>query len=308
MKTPILRRHLKSKKSPKVYRKLRKNSHQINIHSSLSIEQPPLESSNVANVSHDLSLEQCALMKSYQSHLSSVIKNPKTNEPRRICKLLNHTYYLAHEKNLPVDEVEIWSHELLSRRTDLLLRYIEFLKLHYRHKGATILNFCNVAIDSYLQWFTLIRNKCTIYLKLKRSQIQRFAQTCAIIRKAARKEMKNKKFKKTKKHRIAERKLPSGDQLLVLKNAIKSRISWAREIENNPQFINEVTFTNFLQVLFASMWMSPQGRVGAFLLLLVQDYMDLMKSYIEGFSFKTASSYGVQPIVLNPRARFENCL
>ena len=307
MKTPIIRRHSKAKKTTKVYQKLRKKSPQTINNLSIELEQQPQESSNVAVISHDLTLEQCSLIRSYQMHLSTVVKNPKTNEPRRICKLLNHTYYLAREKKLPVDEVEKWSHELLSKRTDLLIQYVQFLKTHYRHKGATILNFCNVALDSYLEWFTLVRDNCTTYLKIKRCQIQRFAQTCAIIRKSARKEMKSKKFKKTKKHRIAERKLPSGDQMLVLKNAIRSRISWAREIEKNPQFINETTYTNFLQVMFASMWMSPQGRIGAFILLMVQDYMDLMKSYIEGFNFKTASTYGVQPIILNPRARYDNC-
>ena len=161
-----------------------------------------------------------------------------------------------------------------------------------------------MALNNYLSWFTLVRDNCASYLKIKRSQIQRFIETCGIIRKSAQKGMKAKKYKKTKKHRIAERKLPSGDQVKVLNKAIRNRIPWAEEIQKNPQYINENTYTDFLQVMFAAFWMSPQGRVGAFTHLLVEDYGDLMTSYAEGFRFKTAATYGVQAILLSPKARY----
>ena len=85
MKTPIIRRHSKAKKTTKVYQKLRKKSPQTINNLSIELEQQPQESSNVAVISHDLTLEQCSLIRSYQMHLSTVVKNPKTNEPRRIC-------------------------------------------------------------------------------------------------------------------------------------------------------------------------------------------------------------------------------
>jgi hypothetical protein len=115
--------------------------------------------------------------------------------------------------------------------------------------------------------------------------------------------MKRTQNKKTKKHAIEQRKLPSGNQVKVLNEAVRSWQEWATNISKHPELIDQNVFTLFLQVMFASLWLSPQGRVGAIMDLLVEHFHELMTSYVEGFRFKTSPSLGIQSIIFNRRAR-----
>lgn len=224
---------------------------------------PEVNIANFANITYDPSIEQCLIMKTFlgyvrgADYMESAVE--RSNPARRICKLLNHTYYIQNnQQQLPEKAILGWTYALFSNRTDLIITYIEFQKSILRHKSATILNFCNMALEPYFKWFTLVRQNCSNKLVINSYQTSRFTETLSIIRRAARLNMKRKKFKKTKQFRIEQRNLPSIDQIKLLHKVVRDQKTWANEIKMNPQYINEVTFTDFLQVMFSSIWLSPQ--------------------------------------------------
>lgn len=284
------------------------NSDQIDIECQYS---PHSNSNSVSNANsnanntciYDPELENNSLMKEFTKYASSV-SNPRNNEAKRISKLLNYTYFLKYNDNLTSDEIENWSYNLIGHNAELINPYINHMRSYLNHKDGTILNFCNVALDLYYKFFTLIRSNCSIHLTINEAQENRFHATLHEIKKSARKGLKPKKFKKTKKQRIQERKLPSGNQIKVINKAVRDRLEWVTQIKENPCHINDTTYTKYLQLLFASFYITPQGRPGALATVQVQHFNDLMNSYYEADKFKTSSTYGIQPIILNKKARY----
>jgi hypothetical protein len=257
----------------------------------------------IENYEYNSNLENCILMKAYSNYIKSTETINNNNDPRRIMKMISYTFYLHNSVNITDIQIESWTYKLFAYHSDLILKYVDYLKNVYRHVPATILNFMNTTMQTYIHFYTLVRTNCGKKYKLTCDDIIRLRNTCALVKKSCLLFIKRNGHIKTKKQRISERKLPSGNQIKKLHAAVRDVIPWATHMAEHPQLIDQNVYTCLLQVIIASIYTSPQGRIAGIQNLLYEDGDELLTSHAEGFRFKTAASLGIQNIILNSKAR-----
>ena len=238
----------------------------------------------------------------YEAHLRSQVGGSR-DEKNLNCMLAHIAYFLEwswnYKEHLGIECSDVglmWFEYLILHPTGVLAQFTSNnLSQQKELSCATIRAYIGDIVQA-AKWLVL---HSSFPHSVDYGRLMIFVETSLALRKAYTKAAKKQlREKKNLEMLYFNRKLPRGG-LPELQQVVKNRLVWALSLTNDQ--IDRSSFEQYIGLLLASIYcFSANGRIQALGSLTVLDGYNLLRhGHVMSTHFKTASSYGYQPVVID---------
>jgi hypothetical protein len=235
------------------------------------------------------------LASSLRKHLSSTVGGNKTIKSintliSRVSSILSWLQSIWPEKTTTKEIIS----ELLRVHYEVIGDYIAHLRDVMSMQASTALAYLEDFL-SFLKWYVLYNGQRHQSNGLVMSDMLGIQDVIKNVRRKCRQERKREKGMSKDIPTLTKMSLWPEGGMRQLIYAVESEVDWISKIESRIE--DRSTYSKFIKVMCAAIYLSPQGRVQA-----VEDTRNNQveelknKRFILSKVFKTASKYGYQPV------------
>ncbi len=225
---------------------------------------------------------------------------------RRLAELLIWTYESHFKSRLDpqVHDIILWFKDFIVDHYRLIASYTDYLESTKSRTPATVLHILN-DIKKSIHWLAFFRDLKGSSVVLEQSQLDPIFKSIKLISKNLKMKIRHQRSATdTLASVVYSMKLPK-DGLKGLIAAVRFEKQWVdslmEKLRNDPNSIlDKDDFDIFMQTLYAALYVfGPQGRVGGIANLCCRQGMDMLRrGYTQTNKFKTAATYGYQPVII----------